>query len=576
MCKTRLPQILFSGVILFFLVECTGEEPISEELIKGDTTLHLHEIQSVPSMDEAVLKAYQRLLSQDAFYNGSSNWFWGSVRGGDANKGSTENDQPNMNEVMQYHILPSNPSVQFFYQSLYIGISWANKAIQLADSAGSLDSETKLIRLAEARFLRGHYYFNLQKNFGNTPYFDEHWDNKEIIPNDQSLWPYIEADFLFASENLPEITSEIGRANKWAAIAYLAKAHLFQADYLEAKTLFDDLINNGVNSQGAPFGLLDNFANNFRPEYDNSIESVFAAQAIAYGGTIYNANFEFILNFPHGSGANQPSGCCGFYQPSFDLANSYRTGEDGLPMLTGSYNSEEYRLKTDMNLLSSDPFTPDQGYLDPRIDHSIGRRGIPYLDWGPHPGIDWIREQHYGGPYSPKKFVFYSEHLNGTHVDQSSWTNGLTSINYNLIRFADVLLMAAEAEAELGNLAGALTFVNQVRIRAASSILMNGDSPAANYNINNYSSFSNLQEARDAIRFERKLELSGEGHRFYDLVRWGIVNEEVNNFIDHESQFIQQPYYGAYFNEGRDELLPIPQLILDLGEGKILQNPGYY
>ena len=129
-----------------------------------------------------------------------------------------------------------------------------------------------------------------------------------------------------------------------------------------------------------------------------------------------------VLNYPHGSaGPERPGGCCGFFQPSFELVNSYRTDGSGLPLLDGSYNSGSNAVKDDMGVGSGDNFTPDAGNLDPRLDHSVGRRGIPYLDWGPHPGVDWIRDQPYGGPYSPKKFIYYKAGV-GSENDGSSWT----------------------------------------------------------------------------------------------------------------------------------------------------------
>jgi len=229
-------------------------------------------------------------------------------------------------------------------------------------------------------------------------------------------------------------------------------------------------------------------------------------------------------------------------------------------------------LKTDLGLTSTDDFTPDTGNLDPRLDHAIGRRGIPYLDWGPHPGASWIRSQAYGGPYSPKKFSYYQSG-SGVENDVSSWTPGYTAVNYNIIRFADVLLLAAEAEIELNNLDKALEYINRVRIRAMNSALPDAD---ANYVINTYNSFSSQAEARTAVRFERKLELSGEGHRFYDLVRWGLAEQVLNAYLQHERQFLSPPFLGAQFIAGKNEYLPIPQNEIDLqGEDVLIQNPGY-
>ena len=228
------------------------------------------------------------------------------------------------------------------------------------------------------------------------------------------------------------------------------------------------------------------------------------------------------------------------------------------------------------------PRDPDAGPLDPRIDHSIGRRGLPYLDHGPHPGVAWIRDQNYGGPLAPKKFI-WSKAEEATGVDKSSWTPGYSAINVPIIRFADVLLMAAEAEVELnqaGGLERARGYVNSVRQRAANAagfVTVDG-APAANYSIAQYPGpWTDQTMARNAVRFERKLELSGEGHRFFDLVRWGIAEPTLNAYLNYErSQVSASPFVGATFNAGKDEYMPIPQREIDiLGADVLQQNPGY-
>ncbi|PGH38046.1 MAG: hypothetical protein CRN43_17590 [Candidatus Nephrothrix sp. EaCA] len=292
-------------------------------------------------------------------------------------------------------------------------------------------------------------------------------------------------------------------------------------------------------------------------------------------GSASNANRDFILNYPYTGG---PAGCCGFIPPSFDLVNSFRTSAEGLPLLDGSYNNPKKAVKSDMGIESKESFEPDNGNLDPRLDYSAGRRGIPYWNWGNHPGKSWIRDQSFGGPYSPKKFVYNK----GDAVDVSTWNN-LTGNNYSIIRFADVLLMAAEAEAELGNLEAAKGYVNQVRGRAQNQegfVKKEGDNaqPAAKYHLNLYNdAWTSQAYAREAIRFERKLELSGEGHRFFDLVRWGIAKTVLDAYLKNETDnTLTVAFEGAVFTEGRSEYQPIPQQEIDLvGANNLTQNPGY-
>ncbi|MCG8322804.1 MAG: RagB/SusD family nutrient uptake outer membrane protein [Cytophagales bacterium] len=573
----KITKIIALTLLISMVIVMACQESFLDVAPTG--SLQEEQLTSPAGLEVSLIAAYSMLLGRSGFYSDASNWFWGSILGGEANKGSNAGDQSQMNEVQAFDPQTNNISVLQKYTSTYEGIARSNVTIRLVANAQPVVTEEVKTRIeAEARFLRGHYYFDLKKNFDNVPYVDESWDEVTPVSNNVDIWPFIEADFQAAFDNLPEEQVDIGRANKWAAAAYLGKAYLFQGKFPEAKAIFDQVIEDGVNSDGEKYDLVENYANVFRSTNDNNAETVFASQAAAGTGSVQNANPGMVLNFPHGTaGPARPGGCCGFFQPSFDLANSFRTDANGLPLLDNSYNDPANALVTDMGLQSSDPFSPDTGNLDPRIDHSIGRRGIPYLDWGPHPGFDWIRDQPYGGPYSPKKFIYYLEG-SGSENDASDWTPGYTAVNYNIIRFADVLLMAAEAEIEAGTLDKALEYVNRIRARADSSRLMLDDDEgeAANYVIGAYTTFASEEEARTAVRFERKLELSGEGHRFYDLVRWGIAGEVLNAYLDHEDQLLNSPFAGASFTASKNEFLPIPQDEIDLqGQNILIQNQGF-
>ncbi len=529
---------------------------------------------------------YSMLNGRFAWYGGSSNWVHGSILGGDANKGTNAGDQAVVNPVQRYETLPTNGAVSDKWNASYEGVSRANATLRIlatidASKDPNLTPEDRARIAGEARFLRGHYYFELKRLWNNVPYVDETMTTDEAVkvPNNVDIWRNIEADFQFAFDNLPETQGALGRANKWAAAAYLGKTYLYQGKWSDAKAMFDQVISNGKTAGGLKYGLLPAYADAFSAELDNSQESVFATQAAANSGSTANANYEFVLNFPYNTGPSGPGNCCGFFQPSFELSNSFRVDANGLPLLDGSYNSAANALKTDMLVPSADPFTPDAGPVDPRLDHSIGRRGIPYLDWQDHPGSDWIRDQGYAGPYSPKKFIYYKSQ-EGTLTDGSGWTRGYSAMNYNIIRFADVLLMAAEAEVELNNLEAARALVNQVRARAAnpaSWVKRSDGSNAANYVIGLYNTpWTGTDAARAAVRFERKLELSGEGHRFYDLVRWGIAAQTINDYLQYEGSILTVALGGATFQAGKNEYYPIPQTQIDRqGSDVLKQNPGY-
>ncbi len=534
-------------------------------------------------IEKLLLGAYSMLGGRFEWHGGASNWLHGSIQGGDANKGTNAGDSDPISPIQRFETLPTNPHVSSKWRTCYEGVSRANATLRvLASSNGGFLTAADKARLSgEARFLRGHYYFELKRLYNNVPFVDENMTTDEAIkvPNTADIWPDIEADFKYAFENLPAVQTAPGRANKWSAGAYLAKTYLYRHKYTEAKAMFDQVIAQGTTTNGLKYDLLEKYADVFNAEFDNNQESVFATQAAVNTGTTANANYEFILNFPYNTGPSGPGNCCGFFQPSFELANSFRTDANGLPLPHDTYNDPGNALKTDFGLHSDQLFTPDAGNLDPRIDHSIGRRGIPYLDWQDHPGDDWMRDQGYGGPYSPKKFVYYKSQ-EGTLTDGSGWTRGLSAMNYNIIRFADVLLMAAEVEVELGNLEKAREYVNRVRARAANAagfVKRSDGSDAANYVIGLYeTTWTNATEARNAVRFERKLELSGEGHRFFDLVRWDVADAELNKYLDYEGAILTVALGGAHFTPNKNEYYPIPASQIELqGEDILIQNPGY-
>ena len=486
-----------------------------------------------------------------------------------------------MNPVENYAIEPTNSEVGAKWAGAYEGISCTNRLLSLLPTVTDASDEVLARITGEARFLRGFYYLELKKNFNMAPYVDETQDlatGITEVKNDQDLWPMIEADLTAAMNALPETQSQVGRVNKWAAQAFLAKAQLFQggtAKIQAARDLLQDVVDNGTTSDGKKYELNPSFATLFRLEGENSAESVFAFQATGAALNTNNANTEYAMAFPYNT---LPGSCCGFFQPSFELASSYRVNAQGLPLLDNSFRLPANEVKSDIGVASDAAFTPDAGLLDPRIDITIGRRGIPFLDWGPHLGFDWIRDQGYAGPYTPKKYTYAKSEA--TTNDGSGWTPGYTAINFMIMRYSEVLLMLAEAEIELNNPSAALPLINMVRERAANQDAwvqnVAGNADAANYLINPYPSFGSQAEARTALRFERKLELAMEGHRMYDLVRWGIAESELNAYIAYDGPKIPSHFPGVQFNTGKDELLPIPQRQIDLQGADILQqNPGY-
>ena len=381
---------------------------------------------------------------------GATSWVYGDVVSDDAYKGTDAGDQPQMTEIELWASQPANTYFYYKWLSVYEGVARSNDVIKFAARVTDISEEERTNYIAQARFLRGHYHFDAKRNWNMVPYIDTATTS---YSNTEDIWPNIEQDFLFAYENLPETQTDVGKANKWAAAAYLAKVYMFQNKWAEAKVLYDEIILNGKTSNNLKYALQPEFWKNFNANFENSSESVFSQQASASGTIVAAAETSYELAYPYGG----DFGCCGFYQPSQNLVNAFKVDANGLPMLDGSYNATD--LKNDQGITSSEPFAPDNVTpLDARLDWTVGRRGIPYYDWGPHPGRSWIRDQQYAGPYSPKKHVY-------AKADIGSLTNAgsnhrQTAKNYNIIRYADVLLMAAEAEVEVGSLEKAREYVN--------------------------------------------------------------------------------------------------------------------
>ena len=506
---------------------------------------------------------------------GADNWVYGSVASDDAYKGTIAGDQPPISLIEQGNITSDNVYFRGKWRGMYDGIARCNDVLQILPKVEDMSAEEKAQVEAEARFLRGHYHFELKKLYNMVPYIDETIYNPNNLestklPNNADIWPNIEADLMAAYNVLPVDQAQPGRASKWAAAATLAKAHLFQSEYAEAKVLLEEIVASNQ------FRLMDRYHDNFRAVTNNNVESIFEVQYSVNDGAPggENGNIGSTLNYPYGGGG--VTTCCGFFQPSQNLVNAFKTDADGLPLID-TFNDED--VKNDQGIEATVPFTPYDGSLDPRVDWTVGRRGIPFLDWGIHPGKTYIRDQAYGGPYSPKKHVMYRSDV-GTNTFAGN--PRLNANNYRMIRYSHVLLWLAEIEVQLDNLEAARDYVNQIRERASNpeGFVLNPDgTPAANYTVGLYEDpWTDKAEALKRVQFEQRLEFAMEGHRRFDLVRWGIAAETLNAYYAEEGT--KRAYLnGVQFVPGKHEYFPIPlQEILNSqvnGEPTLIQNPGY-
>jgi len=533
------------------------------------------DLTSPTAIEGLVTAAYAAIGNGDMIGPIYSNWVYGSVHSDDAYKGGGgTGDVGEIDAIEHYNLV--TPSMGAFvtrtWQNLFKSIARTNVALRAVNSLDEVAFPQKKTRQAELRFLRGHSYFIMKLLYKNIPIFDETLTSDEIlkVSNDLSnedSWNKIADDFQYAIDNLPETQPEIGRANKFAAEAYLAKLRLYQAYEQDATHRVTGIsqsrlqevvaLTQAVISSGK-YALSADIADNFLAETENGPESIFAIQfTINDGTTAGRLNYEDGLNYPHGA---PQYGCCGFHAASQNLVNAHTTDANGLPNFT-TFNNSIADLTT--------------ATVDPRLDHTVGIDGHPYKYDNTRPfSNSWVRDP---GVYGN----FHTMRDQQLATSSSYFKNGPfmgTAKNVDVLRYDDVLLMQAEAYIELGQQDLALPLINQIRVRAAASTgrlkKLDGTFPS-NYKIKPYPASGWTQAyARQALQWERRLEFATEGSRFFDLVRWGIAEQTLNAYIDVEKTR-RTFLITAKFTAGRDEYLPIPQSEITFTNGLYKQNPGY-
>lgn len=528
--------------------------------------------------------AYGALHSPDAgkwfdtFNNGGCNgWLYSDVRSDIAYKGGG-----GIADCADFHameifigVYPQHGHINGKWCNLYSAVQRANSALRVLNNLSENDYPQKNIRIGEMKFLRSYFFFELHRIFGRIPYFDEkvgigeYTEISNVKYTRDQLLGHIAQDLQDAIDALPELQKEVGRVNKNAARALKAKVLLYRAykhndeyDVVEIdKQMLNEVVNLCDELEGS-YSLMPDFQDLDKISSDNGVESVFEIQFSHNDGTdLHRTSWFFALCSPT---AAQYAGC-GFFLPSQSLVNSYRTDENGLPFFEES---------NDVNII-----TKDDGYknnVDPRLDFVVGRQDIRWKTYTDAPySTAWCRDAGTYGTFSSKRHLISPE-------DPDMWNLGMSDLNWKLIRYADVLLWKAEALVELERESEALPLVNQIRNRAKNSAWVkdwtNPSNYAASYKIGLYEDGVNCtwtqDYARKAVRFERKIELAMEGDRFFDLVRWGVAADVMNDYFDFERTV--RPYMGeAVFTHGKDEYLPIPSSQIELSHNLYKQNPGY-
>ena len=455
------------------------------------------------------------------------------------------------------------------------------------DMLAVADQENTTIqqRTAEMKFLRAYGHFQLKRLFKKIPFVnklnmeEEDYNNlsNTEYTNDEG-WQQIINDLEDAYAVLPVEQIEKGRPTKAACAAFLAKVYLYKA-YRQ-----DDANSNqvtGINEADLQkvieytnpsiytgYGLENDLHNNFRPEeqYENGKESLWAIQYSRNDGTVYgNLNFSYRLIVPcipkvHDSG-------CDFYKPSINLVNAYRTTSDGLPIFD--------------NAPAADYAVGSTQTVDPRLFVTVGVPETPYMfntNFMMSRTNTWSRS---GGTYG--YFVSLKQNVDPALTDSylfvcdNQWAS---SMNRVVFRYADVLLMRAEAMAQTGKTADAIVLVNQVRDRAAgmakNSIVANYPNKyGVHFAIGKYNGSYSKEEAMKIIKMERRLELAMESERFFDLVRWGDAATVINRFYSSESEKMEF-LKDSKFTSNKNEYLPVPFEQLAASNGHYTQNCGQW
>jgi len=536
--------------------------------------------------EKMVNSAYAML--GDCWYSYPFNlWPYGDLASDDCLKGGGGTGDTGYHDIEVWSSLTSTRGeLDELWYRLFCAVSRCNRALVSLEENGNnvLGGQTTTEREAEVRFLRAHFYFKLISVFRQVPWIDEQvYKDKATEKTSNTQYTYEQLfgklidDFKFAYDNLPEKQSEGGRANKIAAAAYLAKCYLTLAwgdgyeatdgvghinkDYMQKVVDYTDVV------KVSHYGYLEDYGDIFLPDYKNSKESIFAVQASDYS--------EDHTRYGRANWSNTLNGCwgiwsCGwdFHKPSQNLVNAYKT-RNGLPEFTDYNDSDEYPVNG----------KPTAQKWDPRLFHTVGMPTFPYK-YDPEYTLTKANSR------TPNTYGYYTSMKEVPQRSKGESYNRpwqAFDMNDYVLRYTDVMLMRAEALIELGRLQEARTIINDIRQRAKNSIKKHIEYAADQCDIALYpeSYFQDKETARKCLRWERRLEMGMEGSRFFDLRRWGIASETLNNYFKSEAKDVYdgQPYAEYYkdanFTPGKNEFWPVPYNQLYYIPGLYTQNKGY-
>lgn len=504
--------------------------------------------------------------NNEAFQGPITNWIF-DVRSDDAYKGGGGTSmESNIHDLEVSTIRSNNVCVRDKWRNNFYAVSRVNKAMRAIEGT---NIEGKESMLAELKTLRAYFYFDLIRVFKNIPYFDETVSDPSSVSPYQytrdEIFDFIKADLRDAYNTLPETQADAGRFNKYVAAAIMAKVCAFTASVNNSQDDWQDVVTYSdyvINSQ--KYQLYPNFLDMSKVENDNKYESILAIQ---FAVTADNLHYNYcnMLNCTISEGNLYGNGD-DFFLGSESLVNAFRTDANGLPYLNGNSGEVNSLETVDINYT---------GNVDPRLDFTVARIGVPFR--GHTYTSSWCRAYDIYGEHSGKKGQLAPEDPN---IVPGIVPWGASGLNFCLIRYADILLLKAEALIEIGNdLGEACNLINLVRQKARRSIdpsyspldLDGGTS----YMVEDYKPGVNCtwtqDYARRAVRMERRLELAMEGNRWFDLVRWGTVVDVVNNYMQLESG--KRTYYDGSSISSDEIYFPIPLDEQDNAAGGLYDEP---
>ena len=561
-------------------LDITPKGVLSAELLEG------------PDNVEGFVTAAYSWAPQTHTYYSLNSWQHGSIKSDDAYKGGG-----GLSDQTPWHLMElftpvssevGNNNDVWIYT--YRGISRCNDAIRMLQKLELSDFPQRDVRIGEMKFLRGYFYFKLILIYKHVIFIDEDTEQDSEIHESFSnrtmthmqLWERTLADFTEAVRLLPEQqpATEKARVNQIAAKAMCGKVLLYMAyeqddrhqvininktRLQEALTYFDDIISK----EGGLVDLQPDIAENFMEEYDMATKEAIYEINYSYNDGISNGRTN------RGNGLVAPwwppyFECCDFHKATYNLANAFRTDANGLPLFD-TFNDAELSNNKERWLADNT--------FDPRFSHTIA---FPDHPWKYDPTILFDS----AGSRAPFQYGYMHMHKEQVHPScdcQSHEFWEYNALNTKNIRYAEVLLWKAEILIQLDRQDEALPLINKIRQRAANStgrLKFADGTPVMNYKIGLYEPGVNCTWTKEfalkAMQWENRLELAGEGRRFFNLLRWGILEPTINAYFAKEMTREGREWIeSGHFIAGRDEYRPIPQAQIALSRGVYVQNPGY-